>query len=99
MNGIEKAHPSEAGVGLISFSESSGPCLRRQNRPDFRQHRLNTPAGTARAKVVATELLDEFLIAVDDPMAAFDLGLGREPRRRLLIGSKKTPDLGSRWWA
>jgi hypothetical protein len=35
-------------------------------------------AGAARAGVVAADLLDEFLVAVDDPLAALHLGLARE---------------------
>ena len=36
------------------------------------------PSRSARAWIVATELLDEFLIAVHEPETAFDLRLGRE---------------------
>jgi hypothetical protein len=36
------------------------------------------PAGSARTWIVATELFDEFLIAVHEPETASDLRLGRE---------------------
>jgi len=36
------------------------------------------PAGSARTWIVATELFDEFLIAVHEPESAFDLRLGWE---------------------
>jgi hypothetical protein len=36
------------------------------------------PAAAARAQVVATELLDEFLVAVHDAKAALDARLGGE---------------------
>jgi hypothetical protein len=58
-------------------------------RPPERQQRRKPAPGAARARVVAAELLDEFLAGADHPVAAFDLGLARgNPRRRLLIGSK-----------
>jgi hypothetical protein len=40
---------------------------------------LEALAGTARTEVVATELFDEFLIAVYDTQAAFHLRFGWEP--------------------
>ena len=41
------------------------------------QQLLKAPARSARAEVVAPELLDELLVAVDDPEAAPNLRLGR----------------------
>jgi hypothetical protein len=38
------------------------------------QHRLKPASGAARTRVVATELLDELLVAVDDALAASDVG-------------------------
>jgi hypothetical protein len=42
------------------------------------QHFLKPASGTARAGVIATELFGQFLVAVDDSPALFDLGFGRE---------------------
>jgi len=41
------------------------------------QHCLKPATGTAWARVVATELLEEFFVPVHDAMPAFDPGLGR----------------------
>ena len=48
---------------------------RRQKQPLRRQQRLKAAAGAARAGVVATELLLQVLVAVDDTQASLDLGL------------------------
>ena len=42
------------------------------------QHFLKRPPASARARIVAAELLDELLVAVDDPMAAFHARFGGE---------------------
>jgi hypothetical protein len=42
------------------------------------QQRLKSPPGTARAGVVATELLEKFLVAAHDAVATLDASLGRE---------------------
>jgi hypothetical protein len=42
------------------------------------QHFLKPPRGSARAWVVATEALEELLVAVHDAVTALDVGLGRE---------------------
>jgi hypothetical protein len=41
------------------------------------QHVLKPASGAAGAEVVAPELLDELLVAVDDAVAAPDPGFGR----------------------
>ena len=43
-----------------------------------RQQFLKPAAGAARARVVSAKFFDEFLIAVYDPEAALDVGIGRE---------------------
>jgi hypothetical protein len=48
----------------------------RQKRPEFRQHFLKAFTGTARARVVTTELLDEFLVAMHDAGTSLDMRLG-----------------------
>jgi hypothetical protein len=42
------------------------------------QHFLKAAVRPARARVVAAELLDEFLVTVDDAEAALHVRLGRE---------------------
>ena len=42
------------------------------------QQRLKPPPGGAWAGIVATELLEQLLVAVNDPVAAHHAGLGRE---------------------
>jgi hypothetical protein len=42
------------------------------------QQFLKPATGTAGAEVVATELLDEFLVTVHDAISAFDAGFGGE---------------------
>ena len=39
---------------------------------------MKQPPGAAGAGIVASQFLCKFLVAVDDPDAAFDVGLGRE---------------------
>jgi hypothetical protein len=57
--------------------------------PPVRQQRRKPPPGPARARVVSTELLDQFGVDPDRPVAALDLSLARgNPLRRLLVGSK-----------
>jgi hypothetical protein len=58
-------------------------------RPPVRQQRRKPPPGAARARIVATQLLDEFGVHADHPVAALDPRLARgNPLRRLLVGSK-----------
>ena len=54
------------------------PVLRRQNRPDVQAALLESLARSARAEVVATELLAKFLVPVDDSEAPLDLRFGGE---------------------
>ena len=83
-----------SGQGPCSFPESSGAGSRRQKRPDFRQQRLEPLARPARAQVVPADLLDQFLVAVDDPPAAFHLrfagespsGVCSSARKKRLVG-------------
>jgi hypothetical protein len=42
------------------------------------QHFLKRPPASARARIVAAELLDELLVAVNDADTAFHAGFGRE---------------------
>ena len=45
--------------------------------------------GSARARIIAAEFLDQLGVDPDDAIAALDAGLARgNPRRRLLVGSK-----------
>jgi hypothetical protein len=57
--------------------------------PVCRQQRRKPPPGTAWARVVAAEFLDELGVLADDAVTALDPGLARgNPLRRLLVGSK-----------
>jgi hypothetical protein len=58
----------------ISPAKSSRGRFHR-NRPDFRQQFLKAASGAARAWVVAPELFDEFLVAVNDAVAALHMRL------------------------
>ncbi len=71
----------------------------RQKRPSLRQHRLKQLPGPARARVVATQLLKQFLVAAHDPMALFHSGFGREPFTALAGGLERTAVLrfGASW--
>jgi hypothetical protein len=55
------------------------------------QQRLKSTAGSARARIIATEFLDEFFGAADDAIATLDIGL----RRKAL--STFATDLESNW--
>ena len=95
----EKAHPaSPCRVGLSSFSKSNRPGLLRQNRPDFRQHFLNRlpePHGQR-------SFLPSFSVSSLSPWTIRTPRLtwvsDGNPRRRLLIGSKKMAGRGSCVW-
>jgi hypothetical protein len=52
--------------------------LTPSNLPLFMQHFLKRPAASARARIVAAELLDELLVAVDDAAAASHGSFGGE---------------------
>ncbi len=62
--------------GLVSKSSHHGYC--RQNRPRFMQQRLKPFARAAWTRIVATEFFDQFLIPVDNPVAALHLLFRRE---------------------
>lgn len=60
-----------------AFSGCSHGGSRRQKRPDFRQQFLKAFAGAAGAGVFSAKLFEQFLVAMNDPHAAFDVRLGR----------------------
>jgi hypothetical protein len=62
----------------FTFSARSDGASRRQKQPLRRQQRLKRPRGAARARIVAPEPLDEFLVTVHDTVTALDAGLRRE---------------------
>jgi hypothetical protein len=61
------------------------------NRPLFMQHFLKRLSASARARVVAAELLDEILVAVDDSVAAFYGRFGRETLSDACSSARKQP--------
>lgn len=61
----------------LSHASSRRDCCRRK-QPVVMQHALKGPRRPADARVVATELLAKFLVAVDDAVPALDAGFGRE---------------------
>jgi hypothetical protein len=65
---------------------------RRQKYPVLRQHRLKRPPGTAGTRIVSSQLFQQFFVAVHEPMAAFDLGFGRETFAALTRDLENTPD-------
>src|SRR5688500_14077819 len=64
-----------AGWGW-SLNANSAHDWRRQKRPQRMQHFLKPLVGAAGARVVAAELFEQFLVAVDDADAALDVRLG-----------------------
>jgi hypothetical protein len=48
----------------------------RQKQPDFRQHFLKALAGAARARIVSSKFLQQFLVAVNHSESAPYLRLG-----------------------
>ena len=61
------------------FRAANNPAAeRRRKQPDARQHRLKPEFRTARARVVAAELLKQLDVAMHDSQPALDLRLGRE---------------------
>src|SRR3546814_1308483 len=67
--------------------------LRHQNLPLARQQPLKQPPRAARARVVAAQLLREFLVPLDDTAALLDLGLGGEALAALACYLKRKPGL------
>jgi hypothetical protein len=66
----------------------------------LRQHRRKAASGSARARIITPEFLDEFCVDANDAVAALDVGLARgNPRRRLLVGSKDASASRSRYMA
>jgi hypothetical protein len=61
-------------VGEFTSNKTGGS--RRQNRPESMQHFLKAFARAAWARIVAAEFFDEFFIAMHDPHATLDAGLG-----------------------
>ncbi len=70
------AMPAPHGRGAFSGCSHGGS--RRQKRPDFRQQFLKAFAGAAGAGVFSAELFEQFLVAMNDPHAAFDVRFGWE---------------------
>lgn len=48
------------------------------------QQRLKSAAGSARARIIATEFLDEFFGTAHDAIAALNMSLGREADHAIL---------------
>jgi hypothetical protein len=67
------------------------------------QQAFKAPPGAAGARVVAAELLDQLLLAVDNPQPALDLALGWEPAPalagRLKRSAARGRDRPCAWWA
>ena len=61
----------------FSRASSRHDCC-RQKQPVVMQHALKGPRRSADTGVVATELLAQFLVAVDDTVPPLDARLGRE---------------------
>jgi hypothetical protein len=61
----------------FSRANSRHDCC-RQKQPVVMQHALKGPRRSADTRVVATELLAQFLVAVDDTVPPLDARLGRE---------------------
>jgi len=61
----------------FSHASSRHDCC-RQKQPVVMQHALKGSCRSADARVVATELLAQFLVAVDDAVPPLDARLGRE---------------------
>lgn len=79
----------------------SGRAATRQKRPLRRQQRLKGPSGIARAQVVPTELLVEFLVTVHDTESALDLRLAWVSAASLahdLKSSRGPFGVGVAWW-
>jgi hypothetical protein len=55
------------------------------------QQRLKSTAGSARARIIATEFLNEFFATAHDAITALDVGFGRE------AVSTFATDLESNW--
>jgi len=55
------------------------------------QHFLKRLAASARAQIVTAELLDEFLVAVNDAEAAFHAGFGWETLSGAYSSARKQP--------
>jgi hypothetical protein len=49
-----------------------------QKRPWFMQHFLKPFSGTAGAGIIASQLFEQFFVAMHDAQAAFDQGFGGE---------------------
>src|SRR5687767_14412984 len=63
----------------MGFTRANNPSARRRrNRPVAMQQRLKSLPRSARARIVAAELLDQFLVAMDEPQPALDPRLTRE---------------------
>jgi hypothetical protein len=58
---------------------------------------LKAAAGVAGAKVVAAQFLDQFLVAMDNAFAAFDLGFRRITFATLARDFKSAPFLRSQF--
>jgi hypothetical protein len=66
-------------------------------RPVGRQQRLKAPPGTARARIVAAEFLEEFLVAVDGAVTALDPGLAKGSPCGVCWSAQKLCSLSSRY--
>ena len=69
------------------------PSPTRRKRPLSRQHRLKAASRPARTEVVATELLFQLLVAVDDAPSSLDVRLAGEAPASLAhhLKSGRTP--------
>lgn len=68
------------------FRGSSFACSRRQKRPDFMQHFLKAPPGSAGTRIVPAEFLGKLLVSMNDLDATLDVRFGREALATFICG-------------
>src|SRR5437868_14315177 len=84
------ADPARWRRARIPILGSSHCARRRQKPPLRRQHRLKAASGAAWARIVATQLFDQFLVAVHDALPALYARLRREAVSALAGPFKRT---------
>jgi hypothetical protein len=83
-------------------SRGNTHCARhRQNRPARKQHRLKAASRPARARIIATQLFDQLLVAVHDALPALYARLRREAVSTLAGPLKRTilESVDCVWWS
>ena len=94
---FRRAQVPPGSASGVSARGSSRGGWRRQKRPLLRQQFLKAPPGSARARVVVAEALEQLdLAAPDGAVTALDAGLGREAFAPLAHRLERT---GRRWCA